>query len=1197
MKKFLLFAFVLFSINAFSQNYWHVVDENSILLGRNQERGVIPRSYTAYKLNIEELSVYLEKAPKQFNQKEQSIPVGIPMPDGEITIFDVVKSPVMMPGLAKKYPNIKSYKGISQEDPKVNIRFNLGANGFFASIYKKNHNIYIDPFASENKDYYISYYTSEYKIDISNVNLTCGLTQEQIESEFNNDEVTPEELLSFRDETTCDSVRQYNYRLALACTGEWGQRHGGTKEKALSDMVTSVNRINQIYENEFAIHLNLINNNDTLIQLDPDTDPYANPTSGGALLGQNHDALYNLIGRNSFDIGHVFTNSCTDVGGIARLSSVCADFKAMGVTCHYSNDLNYIITNVTAHEMGHQFSALHTFNNCSGNESSTGFEPGGGTTIMAYCGLCGPNNVEYPCLETFHAFTIDQVKEFSRVGGGSQCAEIISSDNTAPVVNLDYEDGFYIPLNTPFVLEGNAYDCEGDELTYSWEEMDLGPITQIGNPQQNSPLFTATEISDSPIRYFPSMDKILINDFNNSEILPNYGRDMNFRFIARDNHSEAGGTDWEDVSFKADSFSGPFLVTYPNSFDKFTPGEAVEITWDVANTDNDKVNCKKVDILLSVDIGKTFPYTLKYHTQNDGKELVYIPDTITNRARIMVKASNNIFFDIANYNLKIKESTDTTFLFDIDEISQKVCLPYSIESSIRTRGLNEYSDSIRFEISGLPQNTEYTIVPQIVKPGEIANIQFNFDNVTENGFFEPIILGISTSGDTISRSFAWEFNSNSLNKLDIKAPQINSSGVAQNPTFRWTKQDFFEYTNIYISKSPSFPEDETISKSFLTDTFFTPKTVLDYSTLYYWKLEFINSCGNNSLDTIYTFSTLARDCKEYSTDENAKLINSKEITKASIFIENDIAVTDLNVKMKGEHSSFKQIRAFIVSPNLDTVLLFGNKSFNYQGPFSLTFDDEAFAYLKSRPKGVFKPDSLLSKFNGASAKGEWVLNVKDVVSQLNGTLQDFSMFLCTNKIFDNPTIENNNLLKIPYNAKWTIGNDKLKVVDNNNVASELTYTITKEPIYCKLYKNNTKLTVGSQFTQSDIDNSSIKVEYSGLEDVSDRFYFTVIDGEGGWIGITPFELLTDVSINAVDDLLYKYVQVYPNPTSSSFSVSIDKAGEYNMELFDIEGKKILSKVVNGESTSNIDLSQFNSGIYLLKLNNDKYNYIQKIVKQ
>ncbi len=1198
MKKILLVFFAIVAINLSAQDFWRTVDESSIILDRDADRGVIPIDYVASHLNINKLVNYLKDAPIQFNKESKSIPLYIPMPDGSNMLFDVVKSPVMMKKLAEKYPNITSYKGIAHNNKKVNIRFNIGANGFYASIYDKRGNIYIDPYAEGIKDYYISYYTSNYKVDISDINLTCGLEEDDIvfrDSTNLSDINFPDELLEFREASQCDSVKQYNYRLALSCTGEWGQRHGGTKEKALSDMVTSVNRINQIYENEFAIHLNLINNNDTLIWLDPDTDPFDNPKTGGALLGENFDAVNNRIAMNSYDIGHIFTNSCNDVGGIARLGAVCQSFKAMGVTCHYSNNLDYIVTNVTCHEMGHQFSAVHTFNNCNGNESGSGFEPGGGTTIMAYCGLCGPNNVDYKCLETFHSFSVQQIKYYSREGGGKKCAEKIASDNTAPEVSINYSNGFYIPIQTPFVLEGSADDCEGDELSYSWEQMDVGPQSPIGNPIDNAPIFTAREVSSNPVRYFPNLYDLLYNQSNNSELLPSYDRDLTFRFIARDNHKDAGGTDWADVSFKADETSGPFLVKYPNNFLTFRVGEPVEVKWDVANTDNDLVNCQKVDVFLSLDQGYTYPYTLKYQTPNDGSEIVYIPDSITSKARIMVKASNNIFLDVCNYNLKIREREDTSFLFDLDEISGRICLPYSPEVKITTRGFNGFEDSIRFEIIGLPENTTYQINPNIVKPGESTNITFDFSDVAEDGYYEAFVLGISTKGDTVKRPIDWDFYSNTYKNVEIVSPEVGSTGQFQNPVFRWRKGNAYDYVNFYLSSNPSFPEGETLVRTYLTDTFYQPTELLEYSTLYYWKLEYGNICGIINPDTIYTFSTFATDCKKYNSEEIPRIINSKEVTHSSIFIDEDIEITDVTPKMTGNHKWFKEISASLVAPSNDTILLFRNRSFNYQGAFDMSFDDQAYYKVKSPPKGVFKPDSPLSKLNGKNGKGEWKLLVKDNKSQQSGTLKQFSLIVCSKVELINPVLINNNLLKVPYNRHWAISSGDLKVTDGNNTASELTYTVVKEPFYCSLFKDNQQLFIGDQFTQSDIDNGKINLLYPGNEKVFDKFYFTVIDGEGGAIGITSFNIESDSNVK-VDEVFEKTVRLFPNPTSNVISISIDQVGKFNLEVYDLRGRKIVSKIIK-EGMNKLDLSGLNNGVYAVKIYNDYYNYVGKVIKE
>lgn len=1198
MKNFLLLLILFFSFNLNGQNYWSPADEGSILLSRDIDRGVVPIKYATNHLSIDQLTNYLKSAPKQFNRHSETIPVYIPMPDGKAMIFDVVKSPVMMPELAKKYPSIKSYKGISQEDSKINIRFNIGPNGFYASIFWKNNNIYIDPYAKGVKDYYISYYTKDYKVDISEHILSCGLETEH-ESDFDKLDlpILPDENLVLRNDSSCDSIKQYNYRLALSCTGEWGKRHGGTKEMALADMVTSVNRINQIYENEFAIHLNLIGKNDELIWLDPDTDPFDNPTLGHGLLVENFDAINNTIKMNSYDIGHIFTNSCSDVGGVARLESVCADSKAMGVTCHYSNNLDYIVTNVTAHEMGHQFSAHHTFNNCGGNESSYGYEPGGGTTIMAYCGLCGSNNVGYPCLETFHAFSIDQIKSYSREFAGSTCAEKISTSNTAPELSLEYEDGFFIPISTPFVLRGSAFDCEDDNLLYSWEQMDTGPQTPFGLPIEDSPLFIVKEPVSSPERYFPAIRDVLYNLTSPTEILPTYERNMNFRLIVRDNYQGAGSTTWEDVSFNVDGSAGPFVVTYPNSTIGFDAGEPVEITWNVANTDNEKINCQKVNILLSTDIGYTYPYTLKYQTDNDGSEIIYLPDTITTKARIKIEAANNIFYDVANFPIKIEEPKDTTFVMSLEEISGKICLPTTSQTVIKTRGTNGFSDSIRFEVLGLPENTEYDVTPSVIKAGENAKIVFDFDNVDKNGYYEPIVLGISSAGDTISRTINWDLYTNRFDRLDIISPLPGSAGNPQNPTFTWGKPNDVAFVNIYLSKNPSFPENETITKSYIRDTFFNSANILDYSSLYYWKLEFGNECGIVNSDTIYTFSTFASECNDYIADDVPVGIKSNKTVSSVINIDDEISITDINVTMKGYHQYFKEISASLVAPDSTKVLLFNYKNFNYLGNFNLTFNDEALYNIKSPPSGTYKPESPLSALISKKGKGSWALEVTDNKTQQSGKIDYFSLNICANVVLSNPILVNNNLFKLPINAAWPIKVENLKTIDENNSDDELLYTIVKEPELCYVYNGNLLLTVGSTFTQTDINNGNVKIIYNGDDEIKDIFYFTVFDGVGGWIDITPFHFETDFKIEVVDEFFEEYVNIYPNPSQNSINIDIEKSGEFNLELYSLEGRRVISKTIFGNDISNINISSLNSGIYIVKINNEKYNFVGKIVKQ
>src|SRR5574338_896532 len=250
----------------------------------------------------------------------------------------------MEPGLAAKYPEIKTFEGQGIDDPYATVRLDYNPYfGFSAQILSVNGNTYIDPYAKGDVNDYVSYYVSDNK---RNPGFICNTVQN----------IANVQGTSNRFESICKGTQLYTYRLALACTGEYAVAvcapNPATVPATLSAMVTSINRVDGVYESELDIRMVLINNTDQLIYLDGSTDPYTN-NNGSTMLSQNQTNIDAVIGTSNYDFGHVFS---TGGGGIAALGVICVNgSKAEGVTGlpHPVGD-NFDIDFV-AHEMGHQF--------------------------------------------------------------------------------------------------------------------------------------------------------------------------------------------------------------------------------------------------------------------------------------------------------------------------------------------------------------------------------------------------------------------------------------------------------------------------------------------------------------------------------------------------------------------------------------------------------------------------------------------------------------------------------------------------------------------------------------------------------------------------------------------------------------------------------------------------------------------------
>ncbi len=642
--KFFTFSFLMIAMYGFAQNYW--TKSNSIPKENLAQRWVQPKAFSLYEVNLNQLKNDLSQVPQRFSADE-SHRVTFPNRDGKFREYIVQEASVMEPALQAKYPDIRSYVGWEKNNRQNTIRFSVTPdNGVSAMFFDGAEISYLDKFTADHSKY-IFYKRGD--LPVNDRLFECAV--KSIGEQYLDDPAGKAPLVfdgQFR-----------TYRLALAATGEYTAYHGGTVAKALAAMAVTMTRVNGVYEKTISVTMVMVANNNLLVYTDAVADPYTND-DGFAMLDENTANVNLVIGTANYDIGHVFS---TGGGGVAGLGVICTTSKAEGVTgsgapINDAFDIDYV-----AHEMGHQFGGNHTFRantgSCNGNgNGTTAFEPGSGSTVMAYAGICGSNNnVQSNSDAYFHSASVNEM--YNVIKRATDCSVKVSNNNQVPTADagLDYT----IPKGTAFVLTGVGTDPDNDPITYLWEQLDSQSNTQPPvSGATGGPVYRTWTATTEAFRYFPKMSFILANNLAPKwEVTPSVARNLNFSLLVNDNKATGNQAARDRVKIVVAN-AGPFVVTSQPTNVQYDAADPITVTWNVAGTDAAPVSTANVSILLSKDNGANFDIVLAASVPNNGTTSVTLPNLDITSARIMVKAVDNVYFAVNSSFFKVTKNLAVT---------------------------------------------------------------------------------------------------------------------------------------------------------------------------------------------------------------------------------------------------------------------------------------------------------------------------------------------------------------------------------------------------------------------------------------------------------------------------------------------------------------------------------------------------------
>lgn len=726
-------------------------------------------------LNVDKIKIQLAGAPldnvdRAVGLQAAPVIIALPKPDGSFERFEIYESPVYEPGFSAEFPDIKTYRGDSLDSPQSNVRCDITPFGFRAQVLSAEGSYWIDPVSFDD----INLYTTYRKSDLQRTGVwACLVTADEAQPGI------PQADNPFGDRVATDANRK-NFRAAVAGNFEYTSFHGGTVALGQAAIVTAMNRVNQVYENELNVHMNLVANNSAIVWA-TSADPYTNG-NGSTMLTENQNSLNSIIGSANYDIGHVFS---TGGGGVAGLGVICGSSKARGVTGQGSPTGDAFWIDYVAHEMGHQFGGNHTFNgndsNCGSNRaSSAAYEPGSGSTIMAYAGICGSNDLQGNSDPYFHAKSFEEI---TNKVNSTVCQTTNNTGNATPTVNAG--SAYSIPVRTPYTLTASGADANGDALTYCWEMYLLGNAQNASGIPSNfadtastGPYQRSWNPTSSASRQLPRNTNLIANNNAFGETLPLVSRTVPYRVTVRDGK---GGVNNANVSITTVSTAGPFAITAPNTAVSWAGGSTQNVTWNVTNTNVAPINCATVDIYLSTNGGSTFPTLVASGVPNTGSASIVVPSIASTTARIKVQAVGNIFFDISNANFTITAAVAPSNPTNAQAAPSSVCDGNSATLSVDAPPAGIVIDWYSGSCGGtfVATGTSINVTPSSATT-YFARARRTSDSVTSAGCASTAVsvspLAVAPTGASSSAATVCQYDAG-----DITLTAIGGSGA----TARW----------------------------------------------------------------------------------------------------------------------------------------------------------------------------------------------------------------------------------------------------------------------------------------------------------------------------------------------------------------------------------------------------------------------------
>ncbi|MEM8583913.1 MAG: proprotein convertase P-domain-containing protein, partial [Bacteroidota bacterium] len=702
------------------------------------------------------------------------------------------------------------------------------------------------------------------------------------------------------------------------------------------------------------------------------------------------------------------------------------------------------------------------------------------------------------------------------------------------------------------------------------------PMPPQGTSTQG-PLFRSLFATSSPDRFLPNLPAVIDDVDPTWEETPQVGRLIDFRLTVRHSNATYGCTEEDDLRLTVDGNIGPFVVTDPADGNQWSDGQTAQVQWDVAGTDANGIDCQIVDIYLSTDGGVNFDLVASAEANDGFAEISLTPGQVTNDARIMVRAADNVFYNVSPVDFSIVSSAGNPaiVLSSQDGTSKSDCFispDDAVSYALITASSGGASEALIPEITGLPAGAVVTYEPANPRPGGLLTVIISgMDQAPAATYNLNLTLSSSEASDNIDLTLTKTGGSAAPGPAFV-APADGETDVDTHPMLTVQDQGNTTY-DFQLSLQADF-SSLILNLTGQTENSIQVPAYLDDNTTYYWRSR-TNGGGSGPCDGVSLWnegSFTTGDCYVYSSTAAPVPISTgpgPQTYEMPLDIIDFGNITDLDLyQLDISHTYVQDLEVFLISPLNTSVQVF-DRPCTFQNNISISFSDEAPDDDFPCPPndGLFYQSGIdpMSDFDTEQIEGEWRLRVIDFFNQDGGSINSYSIKACLDNFTSLPVswlsfeaVAKGNQIDLAWRTEEEINNRGFMVERTDNLARgewvELGFVDASG-------QNRGNYTFEDQTVRKGIDyfyrlrqeDFDGQVDYSPIRSAR-------LDGEAIAVELFP---------NPASDILY-FRRLNPSASSESY------------QLLDAVGRLVQQGSLQADQ-GEISLSELASGVYYFRL--------------